>query len=465
MRLHNRIVVPFVMAAVVTTAAAALLVLMAVSRAFEARVSTQVLNTASVVTRGGFATTPAILRSVKAITGADVVTFTDSGAILASTVEDAHQHDVAAAMVSAPAQADLGATGLIVRDVACDTPCLVAYQRVANGPARVAVIAEATEVSAATRAVARTIAVTGAFGLVALWAASRFVARRVTVPLERLGAFANAVALEPRAPIESRGEQGPKRAAEGDDEVGRLGRAFNQMLDRLDRSQSSLVRHEKLALAGMLAARVAHDIRNPLAAIKMETQLLRDRLRGDEQGQQLVNAVLHNIGTVESVILDLIELARPGQLNLRTASLNDVVRDVLQRLDPQLAHQKIYVTTDLSESLPSLRLDPDRFKLALTNLIVNAAEAMPGGGRIEIRTIGTPGGSTATLEVCDDGTGIEPALVDKVFDPFVSSKPGGVGLGLVNARAVVELHGGRIELGPHAPRGTRATVTLPVGAV
>jgi signal transduction histidine kinase len=454
LRLHNRIVIPFVLVAVVAAAAAALLTLLVISRSFEARVTEQILNTADVLSRGGFAENPAIVRSVKAITGADVVTFTDGGTILASTLEGTHLGDLAVVTSAAAIGAATDARSApVVREVKCDTPCLVAYQRLTGrADARVAVIVEASEVSAATRAVARTMVLIATAGLVVMIAASQMVARRVTAPIERLVVFADAVA----------GGESPGRAAEGNDEIGRLGRSFNHMIDRLDRSQASVVRNEKLALAGILAARVAHDIRNPLSAIKMQTQLLQGQLHGRESHEKLLSAVLHDIATVEAVIGDLIELSRPGELVMRPSSLNAVVDELLQRVEPQMTYRKIVIESRLSPDLPNLALDPGRFKQAVTNVVVNAAEAMPSGGRVTITTRVAADRSTVVLEVCDDGIGIDPAVRERVFDPFVSSKPDGVGLGLVNAKAVVEQHGGRIELGPREPRGTRVRITLPV---
>jgi two-component system sensor histidine kinase HydH len=337
--------------------------------------------------------------------------------------------------------------------VACDTPCSVSYRRVVDrSDAIVAVVVETSDVSAATRTIARTLLPGVAVSLIAMVLVSQVVARRVTAPIDRLVLFTREVASE----------ASPQRAESGDDEVGRLGLAFNEMLDRLDQSKRALVRSEKLALAGMLAARLAHDIRNPLSSIKMHTQLLQSRVRGDEHDQTLVTAILRDTGTVEWVIRDLIEFARPGDLKLVPANLNQVVRDVLQQLEARLTHRKIVVEADLAGALPSIPLDVGRFQQALVNVIVNAADAMPNGGRLGVSTQAAPGESTLILEVSDDGVGIDPAILDRVFDPFVSSKPDGVGLGLVNVKAVVEHHGGRIELAARQPRGTRARITLPV---
>ena len=109
-----------------------------------------------------------------------------------------------------------------------------------------------------------------------------------------------------------------------------------------------------------------------------------------------------------------------------------------------------------------MSIDTERFEQVLTNVLINAIEAMPNGGMLTVST--RSDGADFVIEVDDDGEGIDPAMVARVFDPFVSTKPEGVGLGLVNAKAVVEGHGGRIALTPRQPRGTRARIVMPVGS-
>jgi signal transduction histidine kinase len=235
------------------------------------------------------------------------------------------------------------------------------------------------------------------------------------------------------------------------------------MLDRLDSSRTALVRSEKLGLAGLMAARVAHDIRNPLSSIKMHTQLAGARTRNDTDMQAIVGATLRDIQQVEVVVRDLIELARPGELKRGAVALNDLVGEVLNQLSLQLTHRKIAVDLELADRLPQINLDAERFRQVLVNVVGNAADAMATGGTLRVRTQATDGGAGIVLDVCDTGTGIDPEIRDRVFDPFVSTKRDGVGLGLVNAKAVVESHGGTIELTAVEPTGTRARITLPTG--
>jgi signal transduction histidine kinase len=349
--------------------------------------------------------------------------------------------------LAAEARLSLGRSLII--DMDCDTRCYVAYRALADRPGVVvAVVLELAETAAAVSAVARTILVAAVASLIVLVVVSQLVARRVTKPLEDLVRFTNDVAG---------GSHG--RAHESGDEIGLLGRSFNDMLDRLEASKSALVRSEKLGLAGLFAARVAHDIRNPLASMKINSQLLEAAVKRDEQNANLVHAVLHDINEVEAVIRDLIELARPSELKRVPADLNAVIRTTMRQLDARLTHRRVITTFQLAARLPLVMTDTERLSRALVNVIINASDAMPTGGALTISTRGENG--TVVIDVDDEGVGIDPAMAGRIFDAFVSSKPEGVGLGLVNAKAVVEGHGGQISLTPRQPRGTRARIVLP----
>jgi len=194
----------------------------------------------------------------------------------------------------------------------------------------------------------------------------------------------------------------------------------------------------------------------------MQTQLLHSRTRGDADNQAMTQAILADIQTVELVVRDLLELAPPGGIRLKPTALNDLILDLFVQLGPQFRYRKIDVEATLDDTLPAIPLDADRFRQALLNVVLNAADAMPSGGRLSVVTRLSTDRSTIELDVCDDGVGIDPAILPHVFDPFVSTKRDGVGLGLVNAKAVVDSHGGRIEIAARESRGTRVTIALPV---
>jgi signal transduction histidine kinase len=457
--IQHRIVIPFALVAIVTMSGAALLARLFFSRTQESRLVAQVRNAADVLGQSDYALNTQILKSARQIAGTDIITYSLGGEVLATTLDARQRASLVRTVATSDAARDALARAdgsILVRWLDGDAPSVVAYKRVpAHADTVVAVIVETSELAAANRAITRTLLLATTVSLLLMILVSQAVARRVTAPLDALVAFAQGVSPEGSA----------RRAPAGDDEIGRMAAAFNDMLDRLDESRHALVQSEKLGLAGLMAARVAHEIRNPLSAIKMQVQLLGMRHGADATVAPHVTAVLHNVEQVESVVRDLIELARPGELARRPTSLKDVVLDVLRQMLPQLTYRKIDVRQHIAGDLPLVDLDEGRFRQALLNIVGNAADAMPTGGTLQVVVEVTDHGRTLTLDVIDDGVGIDPAIRDRLFDAFVSTKRDGVGLGLVNAKAVVENHGGRIALTAASPRGTVARITLPVTAI
>ncbi len=252
------------------------------------------------------------------------------------------------------------------------------------------------------------------------------------------------------------------RAPSGDDEVGRLGATFNDMLDRLERTQAAAVRSEKLVLAGMFAARVAHDVRNPLSSIKLQTQLLQALAAAGSETRAMTEAMLLDIEQVEFVVANLLDLARPATLTRAPQDVNALLDGVIRQVTPQCDHRHITIVRDLAVHLPALHLDGPRMTQALLNVVVNAVEALREQGTLWVRSRLSTDQRAVIIEVDDDGVGLSHPADGRVFDPFVSTKPDGVGLGLVNARSAVESHGGTIRLDARQPAGTRATIHLPV---
>jgi signal transduction histidine kinase len=455
-RTRDRIVVPFVLIAVVATVAAALVSLSLISNTLEARVESQIARGSAFVSRSQFALSPSVLRLVKEIMDADVVTFGPGMAPVVTTVDATLRPGLVGAVIAnaPPEVGSVGPDGYQLRAMTVDgAPHLVAYRPITERPGAVmAFVAETSELAQALRSARLRVLIVAGVSLCLFFVVSEIVARRVSGPIERLLAATRAAGTG--SPV-----RGP---AGGEDEVARLAQVFNDMDDRLRSSQDALVRSEKLAVTGLLAARVAHDVRNPLSSIKMQTQLLRSRLKHDADNQALLRAVLNDIDQVESVVRGLLELARPGELKLRETPLAGLVDDLLQQVSAQMAHRNIVVAAKLDPGLPAVRLDVERFRQALVNLIANAADAMTDGGTLTLVAARSDDRSSVLLDVCDDGTGIDPAVADRLFDPFMSTKRDGIGLGLVNTKAIVESHGGSIELSPRASGGTRARITLPV---
>ena len=342
---------------------------------------------------------------------------------------------------------------MVIRELNGAPSVFVAYGRAAAPEgAVVALVHGNAEGERANRMLLRAVFTAAGTSLVLMLLISQFVARRVTRPLQQLAEFAAHVHTA----------QEPGRAPEGTDEVGQLGVAFNQMLERLDQASAALLRSEKLSLAGLFATRVAHDVRNPLSSIKMQTQLLHAAEPVGSDAHAMTADILEDITQVEFVVQDLLDLARPDRLQRGPAQINQVLERVVRQITPQCRHRQLTLTVDLAPGLPELSLDTARLTQALLNVANNATEAMRAGGTLGIRSRLGDGGRVVVVDVEDDGVGVDAATLARAFDPFVTTKPGGIGLGLVNARSTIEGHGGTISLGRRQPSGTRVTMTLPV---
>ncbi len=213
-----------------------------------------------------------------------------------------------------------------------------------------------------------------------------------------------------------------------------------------------------------LAGGLAHEIRNPLSTIRLNLDLLGEDLTalGDPRQQRM----LKKLGTIqkeclrlENVLNAFLQFARAGEIELHEADLADVVRDFIEFYQPEAEQAAIIVSPHLASSLPRVKLDPNLMRQVLVNLARNAQQAMTEGGTLNLLTYAD--GERVCLDVIDTGSGIKPQALDKIFDVFYSTRPGGSGLGLPTVRKIVEAHGGTIDCQSEPGRGTRFTLSFP----
>jgi signal transduction histidine kinase len=246
-----------------------------------------------------------------------------------------------------------------------------------------------------------------------------------------------------------------------------LARAFNQMTSSLATQREQLIRSEKLASVGQLAAGVAHEIGNPLAAILGYVDILRADAASagrlpDAERRDALDRVKAETQRINRIIRDLLEYSRPSH---EEPSLIDpllVVRSAQALLAPQARFREVRITvTPEGSSWPAVMVSQGRMTQVLVNLLLNAADAMDGKGQVAVTCESVAG--RVRIAVSDEGPGIERELRRKVFDPFFTTKPPGqgTGLGLSISRAIVESYGGTLELDPEAARGARFVIDLP----
>jgi signal transduction histidine kinase len=290
-----------------------------------------------------------------------------------------------------------------------------------------------------------------------------------------VGAGAAAISQRLLAPIQTLTE-GVKAVAAGDltrkvevrsrDEIGLLAREFNAMAASLDRQQADLRRAERLAAVGRISAQITHEIRNPLNAIGLNTELLAEEIASlpapPREAVSLVDAISREVDRLNGVAEEYLRFARLPRPALARQDLNEILTGLLDFLSPELAAARVEVRRALDLRLPAIQGDEGQLRAVFLNLLRNSREAMPGGGAVTVAT--RRGGGAVEVEVRDTGGGIPPGDLTRIFEPFYSTKERGTGLGLAFTQQVVQEHGGTIRCESAVGRGTVFTLRFPASA-
>ncbi|MBI3849672.1 MAG: hypothetical protein HY298_05195 [Verrucomicrobia bacterium] len=235
---------------------------------------------------------------------------------------------------------------------------------------------------------------------------------------------------------------------------------------KLVESRTIIERQEKLASLGMLAAGVAHEIRNPLTAIKACLFMQQKQFKPGTPQFADAELISKEIGRLERIVKDFLRFARPSDPQLVTLAADELLREVQALLSPELAKANIRLALENSASA-QVRVDPQQIKQVLINLVQNAADSVGHNGGVTLRTrcdtkrLGDRTIDAVILEVADTGKGIPPEVEKRLFDPFFTTKEGGTGLGLPIASRIVEKHGGALQYQTQLNRGTTFGVVLP----
>lgn len=282
-----------------------------------------------------------------------------------------------------------------------------------------------------------------------------FYARRMLRPLAVVTGRARAVAggdLTPRAPLDDGSE------------IGQLAGTFEGMVGAIRDARLELVKAERLAAIGKMAAHITHEIRNPLSAIGLNLELLEGELEpaGQEAKEQreLLAAIKAETNRLARLSEQYLSLARRPVPTLSVEPVGELVQEILAFLKPELDRAKVAFHLELDPAAPSVPIDESLLRQALLNIIRNAREAMSEGGEL---SIAVRRDDASGVEICieDNGPGIPEELRASVFDPFFTTKQRGTGLGLAVTREIVEAHRGSIRCEPRAEGGTRFVITLP----
>ena len=254
--------------------------------------------------------------------------------------------------------------------------------------------------------------------------------------------------LEARAAAAAEREQAAERA-----------KAYRE----LKSLQARLIQSEKMSSLGRMAASVAHEINNPLGAIVLFSCLLLETASQDFPGRKKLETIVREASRCRDIVRNLLDFARPGAGARSKADLNTIVRTALELLQGQSIFKGIEVTLDLDAQPVEIACDSSQLQQAFTNLLVNAAEAISGSGRIAVKSWRDESRQMAAVSFADSGCGIASESLEQIFEPFFTTKQEGhgTGLGLTIVYGIIERHGGSIKVDSRLGQGTTFTVWLP----
>ncbi len=231
----------------------------------------------------------------------------------------------------------------------------------------------------------------------------------------------------------------------------------------LRQMQERLMHQEKIAALGRVAAQVAHEVKNPLAGLRLYSLHLKNKVAGklSDAEMDIINKIADGIGRLTETTEQILSFARPISMNLTRVNLNKVVSDTAQLLEPQTNANSITLKLLLAEPAPEGMIDEASIHAALMNLMLNAIQAMQGGGTLTVKTEMRE--DKLLVTICDTGKGMHAEQITNVFEPFYTTKAQGLGLGMPYAKKIIEQHQGAIRVESREGVGTQIEIELPVG--
>ena len=266
--------------------------------------------------------------------------------------------------------------------------------------------------------------------------------------------------------------EGARRVAAGDyanripetgpSEVSELAREFNVMGRAVEERERELVRSERLAAVGKMAAMITHEVRNPLSSIGLNTELLEDELGDNTEARDLCRSIHREVDRLTAITEEYLRFARLPKPKLAAEPINPMVGALAAFVREDLAVRDVKLVTELASGDPVAQIDAGQIRQCLINLVRNAADAVVAnkGGQVVLRTKAK--GKRIEISVTDDGVGIPTEVLPRLFDPFFSTKEGGSGLGLALTQQIVRDHGGDLAVQSVVGSGTTFTLSVPV---
>jgi len=231
------------------------------------------------------------------------------------------------------------------------------------------------------------------------------------------------------------------------------------------RINEQLVRTAKLASLGQLSANIAHEIRNPLTSIKMRLYSLKEESKTNSTVYEDLNVIDEEIIRMEGTVNNFLDFARPPELNLQSADIARILEATVNLVTPKARSQKIMIQKQFRDSPLELKIDKEQMRQVFLNIMLNAVEAMPEGGTLEIavaRVEDKKSNKVLEIKISDTGTGMTPEMKHKATEPFFTTKAEGTGLGLFIASRIIKMHKGSLDIDSNGGKGTAVTLRIPV---
>ena len=287
------------------------------------------------------------------------------------------------------------------------------------------------------------------------------LARRIIFPLKEL--------VDGTVKI-SKGDFSQEIDINSQDEIGNLARSFNKMSNqlllarkRMQEANRKLVQAEKLASIGRISAGIAHEIRNPLTSVKLNIQKLFGSEHLDKIEKDYLTISQEGIKQIENFIKEMLNFTRVSKLNINRFSMEQIINESVKMMVDSLELKKVLLEKDFQKGVPQVNVDGDKLRQVILNILHNACEAVDEGGRIRISLsyLKAESGGKVRIKISDDGIGILDKDFENIFEPFYTTKASGIGLGLANARKIIQQHNGSLKTVKKEGRGSSFEILIP----
>jgi signal transduction histidine kinase len=305
----------------------------------------------------------------------------------------------------------------------------------------------------------RNMIITGISSIFIAIALSALFARSIVIPIRRLSRAAQQI---------KEGKLGAQVESYARDEVGMLAETFNEMSIAISERDERLSRlNEELK---QMSAGLAHEVRNPLNGMRIFLELIKRQCASDTKfvadakinAKEMIDKVDGEVQSLNRIVTEFLDFARPTPLEWEMVNLSEIIGTVLALLYTEFDDSGIQVHTSGLGFLPPIRADVEQLKRVFTNIMKNAAQAMPHGGTLTISGEAVPADNIVSIEFMDTGVGVPQDDVERIFDPFFTTRDTGIGMGLAIVKRLLEAHSGTIECRSEEGRGTIFIITLPV---